>query len=289
MTLPANFGRAIDLSGLGKAPAAVSSQSSVAQVNAANIGTEFLALSRTKPVVIACWSPRSQESMTVVDVLAKLQAMDEDRWTLGSLNVDTEAQVAQALQVRTVPYAIALVNEQIVPLFEQSYPEAQIRMVIDKVLSLATEQGLGGSGEEVAAPMEPEEEEALNALEAGDFLTAEAAYKKLLDRKPQDNFAKLGLAQTQLLIRTSALDADATLAAADASLHDVELQIKCADLDMSRGDVDLAFARLLKSVREFKGAEQLRAKNHLLELFSLIDPADPQLVKARSALASALY
>jgi putative thioredoxin len=289
VTLPANFGRAIDLSGLGKAPAAVSSQSSVAQVNAANIGTEFLALSRTKPVVIACWSSRSQESMTVVDILAKLQAMDEDRWTLGSLNVDTEAQVAQALQVRTVPYAIALVNEQIVPLFEQSYPEAQIRMVIDKVLSLATEQGLGGSGEEVQPAMEPEEEEALTALEAGDFLSAEAAYKKLLDRKPQDNFAKLGLAQTQLLIRTTALDPDATLTAANASPQDVELQIKCADLDMSRGDVDLAFARLLKSVREFKGPEQLRAKSHLIELFSLIDPTDPRLVKARSALASALY
>ncbi len=289
MTLPPNFGRAIDLSGLGKAPAAVSAQSAVASVTAANIASEFLTLSRTKPVVVACWSPRSQESMTVVDVLAKLQAMDEERWVLGSLNVDQEQQVAQALQVRTVPYAIALVNEQIVPLFEQSYPEAQIRMVIDKVLSLAFEQGIGGEGEVPEAPMEPEEEEALNALEAGDFATAEAAYKKLLARKPQDNFAKLGLAQTQLLIRTAGLDADAISAEADADPKNVELQMKSADLEISRGDVDLAFARLLKYIREFRGPDQTLAKDHLIQLFSLVDPADPRLVKARSALASALY
>ena len=37
MTLPPNFGRAIDLSGLGKAPAAVSAQSAVASVTAAKI------------------------------------------------------------------------------------------------------------------------------------------------------------------------------------------------------------------------------------------------------------
>ena len=289
VTLPPNFGRAIDLSGLGKAPAAVSTTAAVAQVTAGNIASEFLTLSRTKPVVVACWSPRSQESMAVVDVLAKLAAMDEERWVLGSLNVDIEPEVAQALQVRTVPYAIALVNEQIVPLFEQSYPEAQIRMVIDKVLSLAFEQGIGGTGEPAEAPMEPEEEEALNALEAGEFLVAEAAYKKLLSRKPQDTFAKLGLAQTQLLIRTAGLDADVITAAADADPQNVELQMKCADLEISRGDVELAFARLLKCVRGFKGPEQTLAKNHLIEIFSLVDPSDPRLVKARSALASALY
>jgi len=285
VTLPSNFGRAIDLSALGKAavaPMVVTGK----EVNAANFADEFLTLSRTRPVILACWSARSPESLKVIEILSTCQGADADRWTLGTVNVDTETQLAQALQVRTVPYAVALVAEQLVPLFEQNYPEAQIRMVIDKVLSIAAEQGIGTAVEE---RMEPEEEEAHVALEAGDFLGAQAAFKKLLTRKPQDSFAKLGLAQTQLLLRTSVLDAASVSAAAAAEPNNLELQIQCADIEIASGDVESAFNRLLRCVRTFEGSDQGRAKSHLLELFALVDPVDPRLVKARSALASALF
>ncbi|MEK6647904.1 MAG: tetratricopeptide repeat protein [Actinomycetota bacterium] len=284
MTLSSNFGRAIDLGALGKP--AVPVVAAGKEVTAATFTTEFLTLSHTKPVILICWSVRSPESIKVVEILSTLQMSDADRWVLGTVNVDVETQVAQALQARTVPYAVALIAEQLVPLFEQSYPEAQIRMVIEKILAIAAEQGIGSAVEE---RMEPEEEEALAAIEAGDFLVAEAAYKKLLTRKPQDSFAKLGLAQTQLLIRTSAIDAAAVSVAAATEPNNLELQIQCADIEIASGDVEGAFNRLLRCVRTFEGSEQGRAKAHLLELFALVDPADPRLVKARSALASALF
>lgn len=284
MTLPSNFGRAIDLSALGKpkVPAVVAGK----EVTAATLTTEFLAFSRTKPVILICWSVRSPESVKVVEILSTLQMSEADRWVLGTVNVDQEVQVAQALQARTVPYAVALVAEQLVPLFEQNYPEAQIRMVVEKVLAIAAEQGIGSS---VAERIEPEEEAALAALETGDFLGAEAAYKKLLLRKPEDSFAKLGLAQTQLLIRTNLLDAAAVSAVAAAEPNNLELQIQCADIEIASGDVESAFNRLLRCVRTFDGSDQGRAKAHLLALFALVDPADLRLVKARSALASALF
>ena len=284
MTLPSNFGRAIDLSGLGKAPS--TAPAAGRQVTAANLASEFVALSKTKVVILLCWSSRSPESLTVLNTLAKLQSDDADRWVLGSVNVDAEAQVATALQVRTVPYAVALIAEQIIPLFEQSYPEAQIRAVVDKVLSIAAEQGVGSPVEEV---MEPEEEEAFAALESADYTTAEAAYKKLLARKPNDTFAKLGLAQTQLLIRTQGLDLAAVIKKASEAPNDLNLQIQSADCEMIAGNVEAAFNRLLECVRRFSGDDQGRAKAHLLDLFLLVDPADARLVKARSALASALF
>ena len=286
MTLPSNFGRAIDLSGLGKTPSAKPSTAVGMQVTAANLASEFVALSKTKVVIVLCWSSRSPESLTVLDTLGKLQSNDGDKWVLGSVNVDAEPQVATALQVRTVPYAIALVAEQIIPLFEQSYPEAQIRAVVDKVLSIAAEQGVGSPVEET---MEPEEEEAFAALDAGDYITAEAAYKKLLGRKPNDIFAKLGLAQTQLLIRTKGLDLAVVAKQATDEPNNLDVQIQCADCEMIAGNVEAAFNRLLQSVRTFSGDDQARAKTHLLDLFLLIDPADARLVKARSALASALF
>ena len=286
MTLPANFGRAVDLSGLGKPAPAKTLVTAGVEVSAANLTGEFLPLSRTKLVVLLCWSSRSPESITVLETLAKLQSEDGDSWTLGTVNVDVEVQVAQALQVRAVPFALALIAEQVVPLFEQSYTEVQIRQVIDKVLSIAAEQGIGSAPAEI---IEPEESEAMAALEAGDFQAAEIAYKKWLARNPQEILAKLGLAQTQLLIRTEGLDVAKVLSAAEALPNDVATQIQCADCEIISGKVESAFARLLKCVSALSGDDQTRAKNHLLELFTLVDPSDPRLIKARGALANALF
>lgn len=286
MTLPPNFGRAIDLSALGKPPVSQSVSVAGKEVTAANLASDFLPLSREKVVILLCWSARSPESIAVLEILAKLQNQDADKWALGTVNIDVETQVAQALQVRTIPYAIAIVAEQVVPLFEQSYPEAQIRSVIEKVLAIGAEQGIGGAVQET---IEPEEEEAVAALESGDYAKAEESYKKLLSRKPADSYAKIGLAQTQLLIRTSKLDPTQVAQGAEEDPKNVELQIQCSDCEMVAGDVDAAFARLLQLVRTLSGDEKNRAKNHLLSLFTLVDPLDPRLVKARSALASALF
>jgi putative thioredoxin len=288
VTLPSNFGRAIDLSGLGKRAQVEASTTVGRQVNATNLAADFVALSKSKVVILLCWSARSPESLVVLDVLAKLQSIDEDRWVLGSVDVDAEPQVATALQVRTVPYAIALVAEQMIPLFEQSYPEAQVRAVVDKVLSIAAEQGLG-SPTDTEVTMEPEEEQAFAALEVDDYATAEAAYMQLLGRKPNDNFAKLGLAQTQLLIRTKGLELAEVVRNASEDPEDLEKQIRAADCQMMAGNVEEAFNRLLQWVRTSSGEGQTRAKTHLLDLFLLVDPADVRLVKARSALANALF
>ena len=286
MTLPPNIGRAIDLSALSKPPITQTVSVAGKEITAANLASEFLPLSRTKVVLLICWSSRSPESIAVLEILAKLQNQDNDQWVLGTVNIDVEAQVVQALQVRQVPYAVALVAEQVIPLFEQAYSEPQIRSVVDKVLAIAAEQGIGAPVQEV---IEPEEEEAIAALEIGDYPGAEAAYQKLIARKPADSYAKLGLAQTQLLIRTSGVNAAEITKAADGAPENVAIQIQAADSEMARGEVEAAFSRLLQTIRTLQGDEKTRAKNHLLELFSLVDPIDPRLVKARSALANALF
>ena len=215
-----------------------------------------------------------------------LETSYQGSWTLARLDIDAEPQVAQALQTKSVPYAIALIGEQMVPLFEQSYPEAQVRLVLDKVLTLAGEQGVGSAPVEVS---EPEEDEAMAALESGDFKAAEVAYKKLLARKPADSFAKLGLAQTQLLIRTDGLDLEIIIKQATDSPSDIALQLQAADMEIANGGVEAAFNRLLQVVKATSGDERTKAREHLLTLFVLVDPSDPRLAAARSALANALF
>lgn len=286
MSNPPNFARAVDLSSLGKPKPAPAGPMAGLEVTAANLTQEFLPLSRVKPVIVICWSARSPESMEMVKTLAALEAAYQGSWSLGHLDIDAEPQVAQALQTKSVPYAIALIGEQMVPLFEQSYPEAQIRLVVDKVLVLAAEQGIGGAPAQV---IEPEEDEAMDALEASDYATAEAAYKKLLARKPADNFAKLGLAQTQLLIRTEGLDLKTIIEQALKNPSDIAMQLQAADMEIVNGGVEAAFNRLLGLVKESSGDERTKAREHLLTLFALVDPSDPRLGAARSALANALF
>jgi putative thioredoxin len=286
VTLPPNFGRAVDLSSLGKPKPESSGPMLGVEITPQNLTDEFLALSKSKPVILICWSPRSVESQEVVATLGALALADQGSWVLGRVDVDAQPQVAQALQVRAVPFAVAIINEQMVPLFEQAYPEAQIRMVIDKVLALASEQGVGDAPVE---KIEPEEEEALAALDAGDYARAESAYKKLLARKPVDSFATLGLAQTQLLSRTDGLDGAKIMQDAITSPDDLEIQMRCADIEIVSGYLEPAFARLLHLIQLLDGPEQKRVKDRLLELFALVDPADPRVIKARAALANALF
>ena len=286
MSNPPNFARAVDLSSLGKPKPAPAGPMAGLEVTAANLTQEFLPLSRVKPVIVICWSARSPESVEMVKTLGALEAAYQGNWSLGRLDIDAEPQVAQALQTKSVPYAIALIGEQMVPLFEQSYPEAQIRLVIDKVLALAAEQGIGGAPTQVS---EPEEDEAMIALEASDFAAAEAAYKKLLARKPADTFAKLGLAQTQLLIRTEGLDLTTIIEQAVKNPSDIAMQLQAADMEMVNGGVEAAFNRLLNLVKESSGEVRTMAREHLLTLFALVDPCDPRLAAARSALANALF
>jgi putative thioredoxin len=283
---PPNFAQAVDLSSLGKPKSAPTGPTPGVEVTAANLTSEFLPLSKTRPVILFCWSPRSAESVEMLSVMGLLETSYKGAWSLGRVDIDAQPQVAQALQTQKIPYAVALINEQIVPLFEQAYPEAQIRLVLDKVLTLASEQGVGEAPVEV---IEPEEEEAVAALETGDFATAEAAYKKLLARKPADSFAKLGLAQTQLLIRTDGLVLDAVIKEATDNPTDLSLQLRAADMEIVNGGVEAAFTRLLHAVKESAGDERNKAKEHLLSLFALVDPADPRLTAARSALANALF
>ena len=286
MSLPPNFGRAVDLSSLGKPKAESAGPMPGVEITPENLTNDFLALSKAKPVVLICWSPRSPESEEVVGILGKLALADQGAWVLGRVDVDAQQQVAQALQVRAIPFAVAIINEQMVPLFEQPYPEAQIRMVIDKVLALAAEQGVG---EVATEKIEPEEEEAIAALDAGDFVAAEAAYKKLLARKPNDTFAVLGLAQTQLMARTDGVDGAKVMQDALASPDEIEIQLQCADIEIVSGYLEPAFARLLRLIPLFDGAEKKQIKDRLIELFALVDPADPRVIKARTALANALF
>ena len=286
MSLPPNFGQAFDLSSLTKPKVDPTTPLPGIEVSAENLSSDILPLSLVRPVIVLMWSPRSKESVDMVNVLGKLEIDYKEAFALARVDIEAHPQVAQAFQTKSIPYAVAIIAEQMVPLFEQAYPEAQVRMVMDKVLTLASEQGIGQAPVE---QMEVEEIEAMEALEAGNYVAAEEAYKKWLSRKPSENLAKLGLAQTQLLIRTEGLVLEVVIDESTKNPGDISLQLKAADVEIVNGGVEAAFTRLLHAVRATTGDDRAKVKDHLLMLFALVDTNDPRLVSARKELASALF
>ena len=286
MSLPPNFSQAVDLSSLGKPAPDTTSPLPGIEVTPLNLQAEILPLSQSKPVVILCWTPRSVESLALLRSFGKLESDDQGKWALAHVNIDEQAPVAQALQARTIPYGVVFIGGQAIPFLEQPMSETQLREVINKIMTLAAQQGVG---EEPVEQTEPEEDEALAALDQGDYATAEAAYKRLLARKPNDNYAKLGLAQVQLLARTHGVDAAKVMEEAVKNPDDIEIQIQCADVEVMSGYLEPAFERLLRLLVLFDGDEQKRIKDRLLELFALVDPADPRVMKARTQLENALF
>ena len=240
----------------------------------------------TKPVILLCWTSRAPQSLDTLAILDKLNKEDAGAWELGSIDVDAAPEVAGALQARTVPYAVALVGGQPIPLFEEAMTESDIKSVIVKLLTIAAEQGIGEVPEE---KLEPEEIEALAALEAGDLVKAEDAYKRFLARMPANPYAKLGLAHTQLQLRIVSLDPAQTIAAANNAPHDIDCALSAADMEVATGSVEPAFIRLLALIKATSGDDRSRVKDRLLELFSLVDPSDPRVIKARADLANALF
>ena len=286
MSLPPNFGQAFDLSSLTKPKVDPSVPMPGLEVTVENLSNEILPLSLVRPVIVLMWTSRSPESVDMIKTLGKLEVDYKAAFSLARVDIDANPEVAKAFQTKSVPYAVAIIAEQMVPLFEQAYPEAQVKMVIDKVLTLASEQGVGQAPVE---QIEPEEVDAMSALESGDYIAAEAAYKKWLARKPAENLAKLGLAQTQLLMRTEGLDLNTVITQSTAAPTDINLQLKAADVEIVNGGVEAAFTRLLHAVKATSGDDRTKIKNHLLELFALVDPSDPRLAAARKELASAIF
>jgi putative thioredoxin len=284
----ANFGNAFDLSSLKKPTGESAAPSHGKAVTQENLVSDFVAKSKESVVILLAWSARSGQAKEILETLGKFEIADKNAWLLGVVDIDAQPQVAQALQVKSVPVAIAIIGEQLLPLFESTPPADQVRLVINKLLELAAGKGIGKAPEgPTEIPMEPEEAAAYAAMEKGDYKRAKTSYEAWLKRKPNEPAAVVGLAQVNLMLRIDGLDPVLTLK--NAKDNDLTSQLMCADIEIATGNYQAAFDRLIKAVKSFTNEDRDKAKAHLISLFNLVDPKDPRLVKARSQLASALF
>lgn len=292
---------AIDLSGLQQqaAPAgAAPSGAYVVDVTAENF-QQVLESSMNAAVVLVFTSARSPESAQLAGDLQTLSNEFEGKFLLGRVDVDTQTQIAQAVQVPSVPMVYLVAQGRPMPMVDRPTPIDQLRTALQQVFQQLAQGGFVGqhqprSGGGVDAEtgeeqIDPRYAPAQDALERGDIAGAVAEYQKLVDANPGDHEAVAGLAMAKVLERTSDVDLNSAREAAAANPDDVDAQTMVADLDLLGGHVDDAFARLIDLVRRTSDAERDKARTHLIGLFAAVGNDDDRVQRARRDLASALF
>jgi putative thioredoxin len=268
----------------------------VFDVTEETFNTEVAARSRTTPVIVDLWADWCGPCKQLSPVLEKLANEAAGAWVLAKIDVDANPRLAQAFQAQSIPMVVAIIGGQMVDAFLGAMPEAQVRQWLTQVLAVADQLGVQSADAtgaadpgEAADAMPPAYTEAQAAMERGDMDAAASVLEKALAETPADPVLKSWLAQVNLIKRVQAYDQGAVRRDAAARPGDVDAQVKVADIEMATGRTEEAFDRLLGAVRRTSGGERDKARRHLLDLFEIFPPDDPQVKKARTQLTALLF
>ncbi|MFY0989301.1 tetratricopeptide repeat protein [Halomonas sp. C05BenzN] len=156
----------------GAAPTGGQAAEVIIDVDTSNI-QQLLETSMQVPVLLECWAPWCEPCKNLMPVLEKLAREYQGTFILAKLNIDENQEIAAQLGVRSVPDVKLISQGGLVDHFQGALPEKQIREWLGRYFPAPED-----------APASPEEQ-AAEALAAGDAATARSLYEQLVQQNPQ--------------------------------------------------------------------------------------------------------
>ncbi|MBY8967681.1 tetratricopeptide repeat protein, partial [Algiphilus sp. NNCM1] len=225
---------------------------------------------------------------------------------LSRIDIASNPSIAQAFQVQGAPALFALINGRPMPILQGLPSAEEMQQIVDTVIpnlvAAAQQAGVTGSAPYSGDPnsdaansasaagaqeqVPPEHQEAYMLAQQGDYAGAAAAYEKVLEADPNDARAARERAKALLLARSANANVREVRAAAADNPDDVEAQLAVADIDMIGGQIQDAFDRLLDFVAAGHKADIEPVRKRLLEYFTIPEPTDERLKRARRRLAT---
>lgn len=266
--------------------------------------------SATFPILLLLWVPTDDRLFPMARALGDAVNGLNGQIQLSRIDIATNPSIAQALQVQGAPALFALISGRPMPLLQCLPGDDELKQltdeVIPKIIQAAAQSGVNGTAPYSGDPdsdaaastgatgadteqVPPEHAEAHRLAEEGDYAGAAAEYARVMESDPSDALAAREHAKALLLARSGSADVREVRAAAAAAPDDVEAQLAVADIDMIGGQIQDAFDRLLDFLAAGHKGDLEAVRQRLLEYFTIPEPTDPRLARARRRLATLMY
>ena len=266
--------------------------------------------SATFPILLLLWVSTDDRLFSMARALGDAVNGLNGQIQLSRIDIATNPSIAQALQVQGAPALFALISGRPMPLLQGLPGDDELKQltdeVIPKIIQAAAQSGVNGTAPYSGDPdsdaaastgatgadteqVPPEHAEAHRLAEEGDYAGAAAEYARVMESDPSDALAAREHAKALLLARSGSADVREVRAAAAAAPDDVEAQLAVADIDMIGGQIQDAFDRLLDFLAAGHKGDLEAVRQRLLEYFTIPEPTDPRLARARCRLATLMY
>lgn len=280
-----------------------------------NFMAEVIEASATTPTLVQFWAPWCGPCKQLGPILEKVVGASGGKVRMVKVNIDDNAQIAQQMRVQSVPTVYGFVDGKPVDGFAGAQPESAISQFVDKLA------GMGGAGADAAALLEaaeaalaegdpdtammqfqqvmsitPESVPALAGVvrcltASGDIAGAREVVDQLNDEFLSDPAMKTAVAAVELAEKaaSSAGELDAARAAVEADPADLAARQDYALALFAVGQNAEAMDQLLESIRIERGWRDDAARLQLLEFFSSLGAANPDVITARRKLSTLLF
>ena len=291
-----------------------SEQAAIIDVDAQNFMSEVIEASQNQAVIVQFWAPWCGPCKQLGPVLEKIVA-ESKNVKLARVNIDENQNIAAQMRVQSVPTVFGIIGGRPVDGFAGAQPESAVRQFVEKLVEMAPGapdiSALLEEGGQALTDNQPEQAmmhfqnamaqlpeslDALAGLIRALVLMGEVEQaREILDQLEADR-----LERPEMREAISAVEIAEKGAGGSAEIDQLRAQINADPSDL-QAHQDLALALfaaseqaeamqvLLASVKTDPEWQDAAARTQLLEFFTALGPAHPDVIAARRKLSAYLF
>lgn len=278
----------------------------IIELNAGNI-QQVLEASMQVPVLLGCYSPSNTNGSSLLTVLEKLAVEYAGTFLLGKLDIEANPEIAGQLGVRSAPDVKLVSQGGLVDSFQGALPEKEVREWLNRYFPAPGD-----------APPSPEDQ-AEEALAAGNAAGAREIYQTLIGQYPEHYAYQIGLARALVAekrgddarsvldnlppeerdaapargVRASIAFSEQALSveeiAALGDRNDSEARYQRALRHVADGQYETGLEGLLGLMKDDRAYNDDAARKTLLQVFDALGADHPLTVTYRRKLFALLY
>lgn len=308
----------LDIGGNNNAPdPGGSTDGIIIDVGTTDFEEKVIKTSMQTPVIVDFWAPWCGPCKTLTPILEDEVKKAGGKVILAKVNMDDNQDLAQALQIQSIPTIYAFFQGQPVTGFAGAKPQSEIRGLVQELVKMAGAKG--GQGVDIDQALS----DAAKALSEKDFQTAMGLFsavlqhdetnarafaglvrvyislgqlkqaRHLIEQAPDDIAKDPAFAEAQTALELAEQGGGANTAKLERKLaaepEDHDTRFNLANGLYQDGRTEEAIDHLIEIIRRDREWQDGKAREQLLKFFEALGAQDPVTMQGRRKLSSVLF